>query len=419
MNLFLSLLIAACGLLAQDVVIRNATIHPITGPQLTGSVVIKDGVIAEIGAKVVAPKGAKLVEAKGLHLYPGMIDSATVVGLTEISSVRETQDATELGDFNPQLRTIVAINPASEHIPVARSNGITSVITQPGGGVIGGQMALIHMDGWTWEEMAVSPAVALHLRFPLMSGGGGRRFGGGQGQQTSFAETRRRYEEQVQKLSQFLEESRRYQKAKAAAPKGFKIDLKFEAMIPVLERKTPVMMTAVRERAIKDAVEFAAKENIRIVLAQVREPGQALADIKAKAIPVILPGTHASPLEEDDAYDSQFTLPSELFKAGITFAFGTFDSSAVRNLPYQVASAVAFGLPREEALKAVTINAARIWGVEDKLGSIEKGKWADLILTDGDPLETTTQIRQMFIKGREVNLDNKHTQLYKKYLNRP
>lgn len=156
-----------------------------------------------------------------------------------------------------------------------------------------------------------------------------------------------------------------------------------------------------------------------MVLAQVREPGATLAELKSRQIPVILPNTQALPLEEDDPYDSAFTLPAELHKAGVLFAFGTFDSSAVRNLPYQASTAAAFGLPPEEAMKAVTINAARIWGVEDKVGSIDKGKWADLILTDGDPLETRTQIKQMFIRGREVSLENKHTQLYKRYMNRP
>jgi len=420
MRLAACLLSAACAVAqTSTLVIRNATIHPVTASELAGSVVVTDGVIAEIGPKVTVPKGARVVEAKGLHLYPGMIDSATMIGLTEISSIRETQDAAELGDFNPQLRAIVAINPDSEHIPVARANGITSVITMPSGGIIGGQAAMIHLDGWTWEEMEVARSAALYFRFPLMSATTGRRSSAAEPSRSSFAETRRRYEEQLRKVGEFFEQARRYQKAKAASPAGFKIDLKFEAMLPVLDRKLPVMVVAARERAIKEALEFAARENIRMVLAQVREPGATLAELKSRQIPVILPNTQALPLEEDDPYDSAFTLPAELHKAGVLFAFGTFDSSAVRNLPYQASTAAAFGLPPEEAMKAVTINAARIWGVEDKVGSIDKGKWADLILTDGDPLETRTQIKQMFIRGREVSLENKHTQLYKRYMNRP
>jgi imidazolonepropionase-like amidohydrolase len=175
----------------------------------------------------------------------------------------------------------------------------------------------------------------------------------------------------------------------------------------------------VRERAIRDAIRFADQQKIRIVIAGAREFGSTLPDLKSRAIPVITPDTLELPLEEDDPYDSAFTLPAALYKAGVKFAFGTFDVQFARNLPYQAATAVAFGLPYQEALKAVTLNAAEIWGVADQLGSIDKGKWADLILTDGDPLETRTQIKQMFIKGRAVDLTNKHTRLYDKYMGRP
>jgi imidazolonepropionase-like amidohydrolase len=413
-------------LAAQDVtVIRGAVIHPVTASEIGGSsLLIQNGAIADIGPKVAVPRGARVIDAKGLHVYPGMIDSATTVGLAEVGSIRETQDTSELGDYNPQLRTLIAVNPASEHIPVARANGITSVITLPGGGVISGQAALIHLDGWTWEEMAISPSVAMHLRFPLYGGGGQRGGGGGRGgaARGSFPDARRRQQEEVAKLREFFEQARRYQKAKAAGGPGFKRDHKLDAMLPVIEGKQPVMITASRERAIKEALEFVDRERIRGILAGVRESGEVLAEIKKRNIPVILGATLALPLEEDSPYDAAFTLPAELHKQGILFAFGTFDasdSSDVRNLPYQAANASAFGLPQAEALKAVTYNAAKIWGVDDKIGSIERGKWADLIITDGDPLETRTQIREMLIRGKPVSLENKHTELYKKYINRP
>jgi imidazolonepropionase-like amidohydrolase len=146
--------------------ISGATIHPVSSPDITGSVFIQNGAIVEIGDRIRPPRNAQIVEAQGLHLYPGMIDSATILGLSEIEAVQETTDITELGDFNPQLRSIVAVNPASEHIPVTRANGITSAITAPGGGMISGQPALIHLDGWTWEEMSIVPSVAMQLRFP-------------------------------------------------------------------------------------------------------------------------------------------------------------------------------------------------------------------------------------------------------------
>jgi imidazolonepropionase-like amidohydrolase len=308
------------------------------------------------------------------------------------------------------------VNPTSEHIPVIRANGITTVMTIPEGGMIDGQAALMHLDGWTWQEMAVMPSAAMHVNFPVL---GAVPPGPRPPRPVAFAEQKRVYDTKLRELHEFFEQTRRYQKAKGAASADFQPDLKFEAMLPVLEGKLPVMVTAVRERAIRDAILFAARERIHIVLAGVREPGNLLAELKAKNIPVILGPTLALPLEEDSAYDSQSTLPNELYKAGVKFAFATFSTELTRNLPYQAANAVAFGLPYTEALKAVTINAAEIWGVGDRIGSIDEGKWADLVITDGDPLEARTQIKQLFIKGRPVDLDNKQKRLYEKYLARP
>ncbi len=429
-------LAALAPMAAESVVIRNAHVVPVAGPEMDGaSIVIVDGKITEVGKSAAGPKGAKVIDAKGLRVYPGMIDSATEAGLSEISSVRETNDTGELGDFNPQLRALIAVNPASEHIPVIRANGITTAISLPfvgggggggrmGGGVsslITGQPALIHLDGWTWEDMAVKPSAAMELVFPAISAGR-PRFMDNENPlfpRTAYAEAKRNYDKRLKELETFFEEARRYQKAKAAKAPGFKNDLKFEAMLPVLDGKLPVMVTAMRERSIKDAIAFADKQKIKIVIAGAREFGSTLADLKAKGIPVITGPTLALPVNEDDPYDSAFTLPAELYKAGVKFAFGSFGNQFSRNLPYQAANAVAFGLPYEEALKAVTINAAEIWGVGDQIGTIEKGKWADLMITDGDPLEAKTQVKYLLIKGRLVDLDNKHKRLYEKYLNRP
>jgi imidazolonepropionase-like amidohydrolase len=418
---------AAALFAADSFVIRNVTVHPVTSPDVeNGSILVVDGRIAEVGARVSAPKGTKVIDGKGLHAYPGMINSATEIGLSEIRSVRETNDTNELGDFNPQLRALVAVNPESDHIPVTRANGITSVITLPstgaggrqvGAGIVTGQAALIHLDGWTWEELAIRPSAGMQLVFPVLQTSA-FRFGAAPSR-TPFAEAKSAYDKRITELDEFFESARRYQRARTPASPDFRTDLKFEAMLPVLEQKLPVIVYAVRERAIRDALQFAGRQKLKIVLAGAREFGNTLPEIKAKGIPVIAGPTLELPLNEDDSYDAAFTLPAELYKAGVKFAFGTFDVQFARNLPYQAATAVAFGLPYQEALKAVTINAAEIWGVDKEVGSIEKGKWADLILTDGDPLETRTRIQQVFIKGRPVDLTNKHTRLYEKYLKRP
>ena len=404
--------------------IRDVALHPVSGPDIpVTSVLVRDGLIAEIAAKIAAPKGMKVIEGKGLHLFPGMIDSATTLGLAEIGAVRETSDVAEIGDFNPQLRALIAVNPSSEHIPVARANGITSAIALPGGGVISGQAGLMHLDGWTWEEMDVKRSAAIHLRFPVISmaaeGGPGFGRGGGAGRIT-FTEAKRKHEEALLKLRLFFEDARRYRQAKAAGGVGFQTDRKLEAMLPALEGKQQVMVTAARKRTIGEALEFAKRESIKIVLAGCREfTPELLKEIKARNIAVILPETLDLPLDEDDPYDAIYTLPADLHRAGILFAFATFNSSAVRNLPYQAAASVPFGLEREDALKAVTINAAKIWGVDDRIGSVEKGKWADLVLADGDLLETRTTIKQMWIRGKAVDLESRHTKLSDRYISRP
>jgi imidazolonepropionase-like amidohydrolase len=435
--------IAASTAYGQTVFIHNADVYPVEGAEMKGvSVLIQDGKIADIGARLVAPKGVKTIEAKGLRVYPGMLDSGTELGMSEISAVRESVDTGELGEFMPQLRALVAVNPESEHFSVVRVNGITSAMTFPssggggggrfGGGdrqMISGQAALIHTDGWTWEDMEINRSAALHILFPTLGGRGGRGGGGpapdsvleligAGGAAGGYTQQLRAYQQQIQKLADFFDEARRYQKARAANPPGFVRDLKFEAMIPVLEGKVPAAVSASREHTIHDAIAFAEKQNIKIVILQPRELGKAAAELKAKNIPVILGRVLALPEAEDDPYDQAFTLPSEAFKAGVKFAFGTFTNEFVRNLPYQAATAVAFGLPYAEALKAVTINPAQIWGAGDKLGSVEKGKVADLIVTDGDPLEIQTQVKYLLIKGKEVALVNKQTRLADKYMSR-
>jgi hypothetical protein len=341
------------------------------------------------------------------------------------------------------LKALSAVNPESEHFPVVRANGITSVMTFPasggrggrgGGGsqYISGQAALIHMDGWTWEDMEINRSAAMHLIYPSIASRGGRGglanvdfadeiallFAGGSAAGT-FTEAKRNYETQVAKLTEFFDNARQYQKERTANLPGFKRDLKFEAMLPVLEGKVPVAVPASRERAIHDAIAFADREHIKIVILAPQELGKEGPELKSKNIPVILGRTEALPENQDAPYDYAESLPGEFYKAGVKIAFGTFNNEFSRNLPYNAARAVAYGLPYDAALKAVTINAAEIWGAGDKMGSIEKGKWADLMLVTGDPLEVPTQIKALYIKGKEVDLSNKQTRLYQKYLARP
>ena len=443
-GLFIAFGVAACAAANDSFFIRGIDVYPVTGAEMKGvSVLVQDGKIADMGAKLIAPKGMKVVEGKGLRLYPGMIDSSTELGLSEVSAERVTVDTGELGEFMPQLKALSAVNPESAHFPVVRANGITSVMTFPaaggrggrGGGsaqYISGQAALIHMDGWTWEDMEINRSAAVHLLFPSIATRGGRGgmanvdfadeiallFGGGSAAGT-YTEAKRNYDTQVAKVAEFFDNARQYQKERTANLPGFKRDLKYEAMLPVLEGKVPVAVPAAKERAIHDAIAFAEKEHIKIVILAPRELGKEGPELKAKNIPVILGRTEAEPDSPDAPYDYMESLPAEFYKAGVKIAFGTFNNEFSRNLPYNAARAVAYGLPYDAALKAITINAAEIWGAGDKMGSVEKGKWADLMLTTGDPLEAPTQIKALYIKGKEVDLSNKHSKLYEKYIARP
>ena len=423
---------------ANDTVfIRNADVYPVTGAPMKGvSVLVQDGKIADIGARLVPARGVKIVDAKGLRVYPGFIDSATNLGLAEISAVRETVDTGELGDFMPQIFALHSVNPDSEHLGVVRVNGITSALTLPGGGggggrgggraqFISGKAALIHTSGWTWEDMSIAPDAAIQLNFPSLGGRGGR--GGmppevaemlGEAAGATGANARRTYEEGIAKINQFFDDARHYKAAKDAHTPGLKTDLKLEAMIPVLERKVPVAVSAATAETIKDAIKFADKQGVRIVIMGPRALGDTGPELKSHNIPVILGRVLALPEHEDDSYDSAMALANQFYKAGVKFAFGTFNNEFVRNLPFEAAAASGFGLPQDEALKALTINPAEIWGKSNELGSVEKGKTADLVITDGDPLEIQTKIEHLFIKGQEVPLTNKQTRLFEKYSGR-
>jgi imidazolonepropionase-like amidohydrolase len=403
------------------------------------SVLVQDGKITDIGPKLVAPKGIRILEGKGLRVYPGIIDSATNLGLSEISAVRESVDTGELGEFMPQLKALSAVNPESEHFGAVRVNGITSAITLPGAGgrgggfggggrtqYISGQAALIHTSGWTWEDMEITRSAAVSLNFPSMGGRGGR--GGAVPPEVAemlgealgagnTANARRNYEDAIAKINNFFEDARNYKKAKEAKPAGFKPDLKFEAMIPVLDGKEPVAVSASQADAIHDAIQFADKQHIRIVIMNPREV-KNVEELKSHNIPVVLGRVLALPEREDDSYDSAMSLANQFHKAGVKFALGTFNNEFVRNLPFEAAAAVGFGLPADEALKAITITPAEIWGQADKVGSVEKGKWADLLVANGDPLEIQTKVEHVYIKGREVELSNKQTRLYDKYMGR-
>lgn len=404
----------------RDLAIRGARIHTLAGPPIdNGTVLIRNGRIEAVGPNVAVPAGVPVIDAAGLEVYPGLFDAMSELGLTEIGQVEVTNDLTELGEFNPHLSAATAIHPASEHLPVARANGVTHAVSAPRArpAGIGGQATVINLDGWTVEEMQVEPSVGIVLNWPTLRTGGGGFFGQQQAPR-SFREARERYERNVKRLEQWLEEARRYDAAVRAGEPVAR-DLKLEALAKVTRGELPFLVNANDERDIRNAVEFMQKQNLRMVLVGGREAWKVRGVLAEKRIPVITGPTQTLPTGEDEGYDEMYAAPGLLYQAGVKFAFGTFNSSDSRTLPYEAGSAVSFGLPREEALKAITVNGAEILGLSDRLGTIEAGKIANLIVTDGDPLEIRTQVKHVVIAGREVGTDNRHYRLYQQYRARP
>lgn len=409
---------------AEIYAIRNVRVITVTGPAIeSATVVIANGKIAAVGANASVPSGAKNIDGKGLSVYPGMIDSDTEIGLTEIGSVAGSVDTSEIGDNNANIHVDVAINSDSSHIAVTRVNGVTTALTAPRGGLIAGQSAILNLDGWTPGEMVLKSPVAMHINWPG-GGGGGRGGGFGGGGRRSVTELRREQERQIENLKKILRDAAAYGEARDARAKDpslpkQNVDLKLEALVPVVRGQMPVVINANLERDIKSAIVFVGEMKLKAIISGGAEAYRVADQLKARNIPVLVGPVLRTPVREDDPYDAAFTNAGLLSKAGVKIAFQTNDSAYSRNLPYHAGMAAAFGLPKEEALKAVTIYPAEIFGIADRVGSIEQGKIANLIVTDGDPLEIRTQIKHVFINGRDIPLTSRHTELYEKYKARP
>ena len=397
------------------IVIRNATVVPVVGERIpTGTVVIRGSKIEAVGRDLPVPPGARVVDAAGLFVYPGMIDSGTDLGLTEIESVPGGNDTREVGDFNPHDLSLSAVNPHSELIPVARVGGVTSAITAAGGGIVSGYAALIDLTGWTPQDMGVVPQAGLVVTYPRVAGG--RR--GGQGGATTGDQVNR----QVEQLTEYFRSARTYAERKARVEaSGGKLDrteLPMEAMIPAVTGKVPVIFDLNTASQIRGALALADSFKLRIVLRGATEAWQLADTLAARKVPVIVGPTTVQP-SDNDAYDAIYANPGVLAKAGVLIAFQTSSASDSRNLPYNAALAVAYGLDADEALRSITINPAKIWGVADKLGSVEAGKVANLIVTTGDPLDVRTQVRHVFIRGVDTPMNDRHTRLYEEFRARP
>lgn len=399
------------------ILLVNGTIHTVTGATIEkGQLLFEDGRITAVSREIEPPDNCQIIDLSGKHVYPGMISSDSSMGHIEINSVSATVDTGELGAFNPNLRAEVAVNPDSEVIPVTRANGVLSAHVTPrtsGGGLIAGKSALINLDGWTIEEMAISAPVGMQISWPRDPRT--RDFSVDSTSPNNPQKAEENYANQIQKLEDVFDEARAFWKAKEATS-TLKVNLRMEALGSVLKNEIPVHVRADSVRQIRDSVNWANKEGFRLVILGGSDAWRVADLLQEHGVSVIVGKVNATTTRRWESYDIKATNVHKLHDAGVQFAIAYSPRMAnERNLPYEAGKAAAFGLPKEDALKSVTIYPAEILGVANRLGSLEIGKDATLFISTGDPLDIRSNVEMAFIQGRPVDLASRHTQLFEKY----
>ncbi len=403
---------------AQTHAITNARIVPVSAPAIErATLVIRDGKIAAVGQRVAVPSGANKIDGTGLSVYPGWIDSYSSVGLSEISSVRGSVDTAEMGLFNPQAQAWIAVNPHSEMIRTARANGVTAALAAPSGGRISGVASAINLSGNYPNEMTLLPEVGVIINIPSPRQTG-RRGGGGEGAAAGGEMTAERVATDMAKLKQYLREAKAYAEMKTRLGKSANAaqDLALEAMVPVMRGERAAIFPAEHFRDIRAAVELAQEFGMKAIIAGGADAWKIADYLKQKNVAVLYTAVHSLPRTPEDPYDAPFAAPEALRRAGVKFAIATGSSADVRNLPYNAAMAASYGLERDDALKAITIWPAELLGIADRVGSIEAGKLANLLVCRGDPLDIRTEIKYVFIEGKLVPLESRNSDLYQRFV---
>ncbi|MGA9836110.1 MAG: amidohydrolase family protein [Gemmatimonadaceae bacterium] len=400
--------------------ITHAHVFPVSGPEIpNGTVVIGGGKITAVGADVSIPAGATVIDATGLSVYPGMMDGASTLGVSEIGlGVPQTVDDQEVGNFNPNAQAYYGFNPQSAIIAITRVVGVTQVVSRPVGGVVSGQATVVELVGSTTPRMSLVKDVAMVITLP--GTGGGRRGGFGRGGGDNAAQQK----QQLDSLEALIANARAYATAQAAYAADKTLprpddDVVLASMVATVEGKEPVMFNADGEADIRKAVAFAESEHLKPVIVGGRDAWMMTDYLKQHAVPVVLTSVRELPGNDDQPYDVNFSAPGKLAAAGVQFAISSGEETPdMRDLPYVAGEAAGFGLSKDDALKSVTLWPAQIYGVADRVGSIEVGKLANLVVTTGDLLEPRTDTKYLFIDGRPVPLTTKHTELYDAFKDR-
>lgn len=400
----------------QAIALTNGTIHVGNGQVIEkGTVIFEKGKIKTVSASATAPAGAKVIDCSGKHIYPGLILTNTQLGLVEVPSVRATVDGEEIGDLNASIRAIVAYNTDSRVINTLRPAGILLANIVPDGGNIKGVSSVVQLDAWNWEDAAYKMDNGVHIQLPSLlsrAGRGGRGGFGRFGAQAPGDPIKRALDE-IAAMKSFFREAKVYN----AITKHEESNLKFEAVKGLFNKtqKLFVHCNIVKEMLV--AIDFAKEFGFDVVIVGGSDSWLIADLLKQNNIAVILGQLHSLPTMVDDDIDQPFKTPAMLQKAGVLFAINDDDGNTrYHNLPYNAGTAVAYGLSKEEALSAITLNAAKILGIDDKTGTVETGKDANIVVSEGDILDIkTNKITHAFIQGRQVELTDKHKQLYERY----
>lgn len=405
--LLLLALLAHTGVSAQPVALIGGTVHTVSGPAIDDGIVLIDGAtIVAVGADVAIPEGAEVIDVTGRHVYPGFVHPLSALGLTEIGSVDGTVDTDEMGQINAAIRAEVAFNHDSELLPVNVAGGILTSHTVPGGGLIRGSSAVMRMDGWGWEDMVIEAPAGMHIDFPAGAAND-------------------KNNDDLKAINETLDAARHWRRAWQAfeagdAPRPPPND-QLQALVPLLAGEIPLFLYADKQDEINAALDWAEEQKFgRVILVGGADLQYVAERLAEDGIPVILNGVYEMPTRRWEPYDMAYAAAGKLFEAGVKFAIGDggggFGATNARNLPFHAGSAAAFGLPKDAALKSVTLWPAEILGVGDRLGSLEAGKQATLMVTSGDPLEPMTTIERVWIDGEEYDLGrSKHRQLFERY----
>ncbi|MEM9887317.1 MAG: amidohydrolase family protein [Bacteroidota bacterium] len=393
--------------------LTNASIVTVTKGTVEGTLLIQDGKIAAIGANVSIPSGATTIDCSDYFIYPGLIDGGTTLGLSEVGSISLTQDANEIGEFTPHMQALTAVNPNSVSIPVTRVEGVTTVLTKPTGGTFPGTAALINLVGYTPDQMYAGFKGVI-MNYP--SSGRSSRW-----DRRSDEDRKKEEEKKLKKINDAWDKLVLYAEIqkKAKDEMSMAYNPEMDAMLPLLSGEGTLLLEVNKDKDILSALKWVKEKEIqKVVLTGVAEGWRVADSIAQAGIPVITGPMLSTPRRLSDRYDVSYTNAGKMLQAGVKVAIRTNEAENVRNLPFNAGFAAAYGMGKEEALKAVTIVPAEIFGISDQLGSLEVGKNATLFVSDGDPFETKTDVKYLFINGWQIAIDSRHIQLYEEFLDR-